>query len=223
MRKALLGIGLLLAVVTYFLPHFASRGWTKKQLESHLATQLGGEVKIQKLSLNWGKKQWCHNVTWIDREKGISVCAKQVEVFAGLINCLRYKNNPLDVYVEGAEMKSNANFRFIKKKKKKNLEMKFSPIRAKLSHRVISFQNTEIDINDSMRIFTFGEINLERDHMNITLGLPQKVLGKVFKEAKTLPEDFVLEIPVSTRLSSKSLEKALLSFFLKNYGSIGKT
>lgn len=223
MRKIFIPICIVLGTLIYFLPFLASRGWAKGQLESHLAAQLGGEVKIKTLFLGWNQKQSCRHVTWIDKEKGISISADRVEILAGLIDCIRYKNTPLNVYVEGAEMKSNASLRFIKKKKKKHLEMKFSPISATLSKRIVTFQRTEIEINGSMKVFTSGEINLEKDQMDITLGLPQKALGKVFKEAKNLPENFVLEIPVATKLSAKAFEKVLLAFFLKNFGSIGKS
>lgn len=215
-------IFIALALVVYFLPYMLSWGWAKSQVQTHLERQLGGKVCIGKLTLSWWGKQHCQNVAWKDDPKGFSVYAERVEVLAGLIDCLRYKDKPLDVFVEGATMKSQANLRFFKKKKKKDLEMHFSPIRAILIHKIIRFEHTQIQINDSMHVFTSGEIDLERDSMNIQLGLPQKALGKIFKEARNLPEDFVLEIPVATKLSGKALEKALLGFFLKNFGSIGK-
>ncbi|NGX47015.1 MAG: hypothetical protein K1000chlam3_00384 [Chlamydiae bacterium] len=219
MRKVLFII-LFLGTVVFFLPQIASFGFAKRQVEAHLAKQLGGEVKIEKLSLSWFSIQTCHKVQWIDPSNGITLFADQVAVLASLSDCLRFKEKPLNVQVTGAEMKSQAKFRFIKKKKKKDLELHFSPIVAKIENGTIAFQQMQIEINTSMKVTVRGQFDLKKHHMDITLGLPPQTLKKVFKEAKNLPDDFLLEIPISTKLNSKAFEKALIGFFLKNYATV---
>lgn len=117
-------------------------------------------------------------------------------------------------------MQSKAHFRFIKKFRKKDLNLHFSPIEAKIENGIIAFNQMEIEINKSMKVGAWGEINFEKQHMDLTLGLPPKTLKKLFKEAKNLPDDFLLEIPISTKLNSKALEKTLIGFFLKNYATV---
>ncbi len=221
MRKFLFTI-LFLGVFAFFLPQLASWGWAKKQVEAHLAKQLGGEVQIENLSLSWWKTQKCQKVTWTDTHNGIVLFADQVSVLADLTDCIRFKEKPLDVLVEGATMKSKANFRFIKKLRKKDLNLHFSPIEAKIENGIIAFNQIEIEINESMKVGAWGEIDFAKQQMDLTLGLPPQTIKKMFKEAKNLPDDFLLEIPISTKLNSKALEKTLIGFFLKNYTTLKK-
>ncbi|MDN3506373.1 MAG: hypothetical protein P0S96_03990 [Simkaniaceae bacterium] len=219
MRKILLSF-LFLGAFTFFLPYFASIPWTKKQAEERLSKQLGGEVKIQSLSLSWLSTQKCQNVQWTNLANGYTLEADQIVLQEGLIQCLRYKESPLNVQVTGASMKTKGNFRFIKKMRKKKLDLAFSPIQATVQNGVIAFDKIQIDINEKMHVTTKGEIDLTRNHMEIVLGLRPETLGKIFKEAKNLPDEFELEIPISTQLSGKALEKALIGFFLKNYAKV---
>lgn len=219
MRKVLLTL-LFFGAATFFLPHFASSSWAKKQVETRLSSQLGGKVKIEKISLSWLSTQKCLNVRWENTLNGFTLFADEIALKEGLVHCLRYKESPLSIQVLGAQMQTQSNFRFIKKMRKKTLNLAFSPIDATVQNSVIAFEDMKIDINEKLHVLTRGEIDFTRNHLSIVLGLGPETLKKVFKEAKNLPEDFVLEIPISTTLSGKALEKALIGFFLKNYAKV---
>ncbi|NGX37273.1 MAG: hypothetical protein K1000chlam2_00427 [Chlamydiae bacterium] len=213
MRKWIL-IFALLAAAVYFLPRFASTEWIKKKLEARLQSQLGGNVKIEKITLQWSSEQSCHQLEWTDPKNGIVFHVDQMVIKAPLVDCLRYREKPLDIIAFGAQTSFKGNLKLIKKKNKA-FEIHFSPIQARVEKGVITFSQIEMDINESIKVFTWGKIDLQKSRMNLTLGLPPKTLKKLFK-AKDLPEDFLLEIPLSCKLNGRSMERKLLAYFLKN-------
>ncbi len=213
MRKVFICMILFIALVA-FLPQIASRGWPKRQIESLLEKQLGGTVSVGKLRMSWWGEQVCKNVEWVNSRNGVALRADSVQICSNLYDCFKYKDRALNIFIEGAKMSCPANMRFIKKKKRKNLQMRFSPISALIKDGVVEFERTEINVTESLKVVTWGSVDLEKNTMNLTLGFPPKALEKMFR-AKDLPENYLLEIPISTKLSSRALEKQLISFFLK--------
>jgi len=218
MRKCFL-ILLVLSTVVALLPRFCSSKWAKQQIEQRIEKQIGGICKIESFTLNWMGMQTCHHVKWHDPKKGLSLEAEEVMIRENLIDCLRYKERPLHVMLEGVTLDIQAGIKWIKKSQK-DLHISFSPIEATLSDGEILYQRIELDINEKMRAYTWGAINLNRENLEIILGLPKPILAKVFKECRNLPEDFLLEIPVSCDLSVQSVQKKLLWYLLKNYAMV---
>jgi hypothetical protein len=219
MRKLFLAF-LFLGALVFFLPHFLSLNVLKQQVEKRLSSQLGGEVQIEKISLSWLSTQRADNVTWHHPKKGLSVLAETITLQENLMECLRSQEKPLHLEVTGASMQTQGDFRFIRKMRGKNLSLKFSPILAKVQNGVIEVERTQIAINEKMQITTQGVLDFSKSRIDILLGLKQETLQKVFKEARNLPEDFVLEIPIQTDMSGKSIEKALLGYFIRNYARV---
>ncbi len=218
MRKLLLCFCLLGSGI-FFLPKLASGKWAEQHLVSHLQKRLGGEVSCEKISLSWTDKQQCSFLHWIDQRNNISLSAESLVISDTLLNCLRFKEKPLRVSVEGATLECAPKMRVLKKKKYQRLNMVCSTIDATIDHGVVSFNKIEIDVTDSLKVVTWGTIDLDKQHINITLGLPPKAMQKLFG-LKDLPENYLLEVPISCKMSSKVLEKKLLGFFLKNYATV---
>ncbi len=217
MRKIFLSF-LFLATLGFFLPQIASTYFGKKQVEAHLTRHLGGTVHVESICLKWWGEQVCKNVSWTDPKNGITSSADTILITANLLDCLQYKEKPLEVLVEGATISCKANFRFLKKKRQA-LEMHFSPIKAQLKEGTIQFEETEIDVTESLRVITWGNIDLIESRMNLTLGFPSAALNKLFG-MKDLPDDYCLEIPISSKLNGRSLEKRLIKAFVKNYATV---
>lgn len=209
---------IVLLSVAFFLPQIGSTFYGKRKIEAHLETLLGGSVAIERISLSWWGNQRCHQVKWSDESNGISLTASTVNIQANLIDCLKYKENPLDVLVEGAKIACAPHKKFLKVEGQ--MELAFSPIRALVQKGAITIERTEIKVSESMKVITWGTIDLDGQQMDMTLGLPQKTLKKLFK-VKNLPEEFLLEIPISSKLSMRALEKKLISSLIKNYAMVG--
>ena len=218
MRKLILTF-LVLAAIVAFLPRFGSSDWAKQQIQLRLEKQIGGICEIESISLNWFRAQTCHHVKWHDPKKGLSLEADKVTIQENLIDCIRYREKPLHVSLEGVSLDVTAGMKWLKKTQK-DLHIAFSPIDATLNRGEITYQRIELDINEKMRAYSWGTIDLNRERLEITLGLPQQILAKVFKECRHLPEDFLLEIPISCDLSVQSIQKKLFWYILKNYATV---
>jgi len=219
-KIVLLGIGLITLVsVGYFLPQIVSANFGKDMLEAHLESLLGGEVTIKRLSLNWQGQQSCHRVQWIDEKNGIAIEAKSLVISASLMDCLKYKDKPLRVVVEGAKATCKGNLNFLKIYDRTSLKLRFSPITALIEEGKITIEKTEISLTKSVKVFTWGSVNLENSRMDLIVGLPPKTLKKLFKSGN-LAKDTLLEIPISTKLSTHAMRKQLAKYFLHNYSSI---
>lgn len=218
MRKLIIFL-IALVAITFSLPKFASSKWAKREIELHLQRQIGGNVKIDTLSLKWFGEQVCHGVHFEDPNKGLCIDAEKMVIQSDLIDCLRYKEKPLFVKIHGVSLDLKAGMKWIKKTQK-DLHIAFSPIDARLERGQIHFQRVELDINDKMHAYTWGKLDLNHERLKMTLGLPQPILAKVFKECRNLPEDFLLEVPVSCDLSVQSIQKKLFWYLLKNHSMI---
>lgn len=218
MRK-ILAILLLVGLLIAFLPYFGSSEYVTQKIEQQLEKRLGGECKIGRLTLSWTGSQVCRDVRWVDHQKGLVIEASQVAVRAPLFDCMQIRETPLNVEIEGVVLNLQAGMKWIKKTKK-DLHIAFSPIDATLCNREITFKRVELDINDKMTAYGWGSLDLKKDSIEMTLGLPQPLLAKVFKECRHLPEDFLLEVPLSCDLSVQSIQKKLFWYLLKNYATV---
>lgn len=189
--------------MVFFLPQLASK-IAHPKVEKFLEKKLGGQVEVKKFSISLQGKKTCKEVTW-SKEKFTLVADKIVLI----------QKNPLRIEVDGARMDTTSNMRLLRRKK--DLQLQFSKIDATIEKKGISFDPIQILINEKKKVHIHGSIDFRANKMDITLGIPPMTLKKVFKEAKNLPSDFLLEIPIQTDLSGKALEKELLKYFIKNY------
>lgn len=200
---------LLLLPTLFFLPQIASK-IAHPKIEKLLEKKLGGRIEVKKVSLSWLGKQACKEVIW--SKKNFTLVADKIVLI---------QKNPLRIEVEGARMDTISNMRLLRRKK--DLQLQFSKIDATIEKRGISFEPTEILINEKKRVHVNGAIDFKKNKMDITLGIPPETLKKVFKQAKNLPSDFLLEIPIQTDLNGKALEKELFKYFIKNYAFFQKS
>jgi hypothetical protein len=215
MRKFFI-IGLTLLCLGSFFPPIASKTFAKKQITTHLESQLGGKVEIDSVSLHWLGSQRCRHVVWTDPKHTFVCKSQEIEIHAGLLQCLRFKESPLNVTVKGAALQSDAELFFLKNKKKQGLLIEFPLIQAHLEKGTLSFGHTEVKLNGKMQMHTKGKIDLVSNRLDLIVGIPAKILRKVVK-IKEIPDFFVLELPISTTLSSKSIEQELFfSLLSKN-------
>jgi hypothetical protein len=86
-----------------------------------------------------------------------------------------------------------------------DLKLWFTPIDLHIENQVCKVERTEILINNSLEICTFGEINLGKEDVNMILGLPCQCLHKAFG-IENLPPDYVLHIPLKGTLDNVKLD-----------------
>lgn len=220
MRRLIFLLIFALFTVVFFLPKMATGGFAKKQMIARIEKNLGGKITIDNLHLSWTDRQSCKQLQWNDHRNNITLSANSLIVPEHLINCLRYNDRPLKVLVEGASIKCEPKGKFLKSKQKyRQLNIKFAPFVATVQKGHVSFDKTEIDVTDSLRVAIWGSLDLNKNHMDITLQLSPKALEKMFK-IKNLPANYLLDIPISCKMSTKALEKHLLAFLLKNYAKV---
>lgn len=216
MRKILYSI-LLLGLLVFFLPTLLSTSWGKARLEHYLEGHLGGEVTIQSLKLSWTDKQTCRGVCWKKPDSTVECVAEEILCDAPLLECLSYKSHSLDLFLMGGKITSPSKIKILRKEK--DFHIRFTPVKAKVVKGTIAFEHTQIHLNEKLQLNMEGTLNLANNHLDVQLGIPSETLKKMFK-MKELPAGYVLEVPLSCKLSSKELEKKLIRIFLKNYAKV---
>jgi len=216
MRKILFTL-VLLGLGVYFFPTILSTNWGKERLEHYLESHLGGDVSIETLNLSWRDHQVCTGVTWKQPEGDLNCYVEKIICEAPLFDCLAYKSNSLDLFLKGGRITSPTKIHLLRNEK--NLDIRFTPVRAKVTNGQIAFEKTEIHLNKKFQLHMEGTLNLATNYLNVQLGIPSTSIKKMFK-IKELPEGYVLEVPLSCHLSAKEVEKKLVWIFLKNYATV---
>lgn len=75
------------------------------------------------------------------------------------------------------------------------LDLWFAPIDLHLKEGLLQIERTEILVQNSLEICTWGTIDLINDHLSMILGLTPQCLKKAFG-IKNLPPNYVLQIPM---------------------------
>ena len=214
MRKFFLFLTLLV-IGCLFLPQFVSIIWGKQKISVALEKHLGGKIEIEHLSLRWFGEQRCKHVKWIDSTKKCVFTAPELIFHSNLFNLFSKSLTPLNISIQGAKLYCSPHFRLLKKKDK-DYEILFSPVKALIDKKIICFESIALKINGSIEFKTQGKVDLSKKEMNLHFHLPRKTVQKVFG-TKNLSDDFFLEFPIFCKLTSKDFEKKLFFIFLKNY------
>lgn len=214
MRKVFLSLLFLLALGAFF-PTLLSTTIGKKKVESYLEAHLGGAVSIDKLHLSWKKKQYCKKIQW--KEEKVTCEIEEVAIEASFIDCLFYESRSFPFHISGGRITSPSKISILKKKKP--IDLTFTPVTAQIDHGVVHFGSTEIQLNKKHTFLMEGKLDLLREHMDIQLGIPSSTLSSIFKLDR-LPEDYLLSVPLSCKMTPKALEKKLLGVFLRNYAKV---
>lgn len=85
------------------------------------------------------------------------------------------------------------------------LDLWFSPIDLHVDHNHCLIDRTEILINRNFEICTFGEIDLEKEKLNMILGLTSQCLNKAFS-INNLPPNYLLQIPLKGTMDNVKLD-----------------
>ncbi len=86
-----------------------------------------------------------------------------------------------------------------------DLTLWFTPIDLHIQDQLCSLERTEILINNSLEICTFGKIDLEKENVNMILGLTSQCLHKAFG-IENLPPDYLLQIPLKGSMDNVKLD-----------------
>lgn len=216
MRKILYPI-LLLGVAVYFLPHILSTNWGKERVSALLEKQLGGQVQIEDLSLNWSKMQSCNSVRWTNKEKKLEAKIDKLLIQSTLLDLLTYKSSNIDLMFEGVSLSSPTKIGVLKKKKP--MDLSIGRGLAKVQAGRIFLPTTLMMLNQKHLILLEGNVDFTSSEIDLQVGLPAETLTRMFG-LKNLPEDYLLEIPICCEMSAKALEKKLFRAFLKNYARV---
>lgn len=81
----------------------------------------------------------------------------------------------------------------------------FAPIDFHATKGVIDVERTEILIANALDIAIWGNMNLKKNYVDMTLGLPAPTLQKAF-DIRGLPQDYVLTIPMKGPLNDVQID-----------------
>lgn len=82
----------------------------------------------------------------------------------------------------------------------------FAPVSFQINQGILKVGRLDALLADSFHICTWGNIDLIRDKLDMTLGLPASTLKKAFG-IKNLPENYVLKIEVRGKVQSPEINK----------------
>jgi|GEM_PF-4340620 len=115
-------------------------------------------------------------------------------------------------------------------KKEREIPLWFAPIVIHIQNGVVQCERTEILFGDRYDIATWGKIDLNKDRVNMTLGLTAQTLRDAFG-IQDLPENYILKIPMkgktskveinSTKATAKIAALMARQQTRENKGSIG--
>ncbi|HSX12056.1 MAG TPA: hypothetical protein VLF61_01035 [Rhabdochlamydiaceae bacterium] len=86
-----------------------------------------------------------------------------------------------------------------------DLSLWFTPIDLHIQDHTCTLERTEILINNSLEICTFGNIDLAKEHADMVLGLTSQCLHKAFG-IENLPPDYVLQVPLKGSMDRVKLD-----------------
>ena len=124
------------------------------------------------------------------------------------MNIAQARINPGKVYCENT---GNVNLMLgILKSKKASqsdkLELWFAPIDLSVNRGLMNIERTEVLVASTYDIALWGKINFPGDRVNMILGLTAQCLEAAFS-IKGLPNDYVLQIPVTGTLKKVTVDK----------------
>lgn len=85
------------------------------------------------------------------------------------------------------------------------LRLWFAPIEFSIKEGAVSLERSEILINQTYEIATWGNLDLQSEMVDMILGLTAQCLSKAFA-IKNLPSDYVLQIPMRGKLNDVKLD-----------------
>jgi hypothetical protein len=88
----------------------------------------------------------------------------------------------------------------------KRLNLWFAPCDFQMRQSIVSIERTEILIANTYQVAIWGTIDLERDYVDMVLGLTADCL-KVAFGIKDLPKDYVLQIPMKGKSDNVQISK----------------
>jgi len=89
--------------------------------------------------------------------------------------------------------------------KEKQLHLWFAPIDISSKDGTVSIERTEILINQTFEIATWGDLDLPNETVDMILGLTAQCLTKAFG-IKNLPSDYVMHIPMKGKMNDVKLD-----------------
>lgn len=87
----------------------------------------------------------------------------------------------------------------------KLLHLWFAPIDLSIQEGVIAVQRTEILIDQTYEVASWGTLDLQKGDVDMTLGLTSQCLSKAFS-ISDLPNDYVMQIPMKGKMNSVKMD-----------------
>lgn len=90
----------------------------------------------------------------------------------------------------------------------RQIQLWFMPFDMQLSNGIAQVQRTEILYDHRYQVCTWGEINLAKQYVNMTLGLTEQSLSRALG-IQGLPNDYVLQVPLRGPYNDVQIDKAV--------------